>query len=1071
MTYRRTAFLVITVLLSLFAPASAKANGDGPILDLSGRDWWIHEDAGDGPAAMPRADVSAPGWVAATVPGNIQADLEAAFRLKPLWYGAGDPRMADVARKDWWYRKDFLVPASFDGKRATLVFDGVDHECEVWLNGTKIGAHAGMFKRFGFDVAGVVRPGQTNQLAVKIFRMPPELDEVTLGADAPGGPNVGAAVHTTRQVLRELKSPTNAAWDWSVAVYTLGIWKGVRLEATGPARIDWTRVQTRLGGDYSKAQIRATFDVDSLAEMNARMRVRITGHGADVVKTVTAALETGHNLVDVEIPLEKPALWWPAGQGDQPLYHLHCELVESESGAVSDSRNVRFGVREIRWEQVPGASADFNNPLKLVVNGRPVRQMGSNLLPPDALFGRISQRGPRVLRLAEAAGINCLRLWGGGVILPEEMYDLADELGIMMLAEFPLANCLPETDPVFLAHLEETVRNILAQTRNHPCIVEWTGGNEMPWANATDHPALHLLRRLVREEDGRIFRATEPAEGSGAHGTYTYVYHTEPAPYLSWLGAGNSNLYRRYNTCSQMRISEFGTNSPANLEVWHREIPPSSQWPLRNDDPILIRKNVFWGALIKENWLHPEIIERLFGPAESLEELVEAGQFLGAEGLRYAMDALRRQGPALGGGFMSWNYNEPWPNGAGSYMVDSDGRPLMNYDFVRQALAPVSLSVQVDSILYEPDSGVQAELFLTSDAPEKVENVRWRWLARDRRGGVLDQGEGTASIDPQEAESLASICVKPPQASPGPVFLELRLEDCEGALLGERLHVFGRQDAAAPLAGLLKNRKPDGGVRRTTLEATAATPCGGPDEDVLELEVRNTGPMTALFCEPHPLIAYRTDLFIDGNHCFIPPNESRKITIRADREAAGGLTLAQTGWRLSCWNADDVIVRPGEDVLLAVGRRDRMCREFQYYADPRGAADVATAEVEGTLPDAGRVPFLLRADQRRRFVFSLSESQSAHPAKLRIHACDRAAEAPTKIVATLNGRTMEAAFPPGLGIQAQDPAHLALPATAEFPIAAEDLQPGANTLDVQVAGEGWFTWDAMDLCRRVEDEP
>jgi hypothetical protein len=153
---------------------------------------------------------------------------------------------------------------------------------------------------------------------------------------------------------------------------------------------------------------------------------------------------------------------------------------------------------------------------------------------------------------------------------------------------------------VFLANFEATIANILKQTRNHPCIVEWTGGNEMPWRNGTRHPALQILERLVRELDGRMFRATEPAQGSGAHGTYTYVYHTEPAPYLSWLGAGGQNLYRRYDTSQEMRISEFGTNSPANLEVWQREIPSSSQWPLKDtNDPILIRKNVFWGAVLR----------------------------------------------------------------------------------------------------------------------------------------------------------------------------------------------------------------------------------------------------------------------------------------------------------------------------------------------------------------------------------------------------------------------------------------------------------------------------------------
>jgi len=77
-------------------------------------------------------------WLPAMVPGNIQADLESARLLKPLWYGAGDSRLFDVARTDWIYRKEFTMPGSFSGRRIRLCFDGVDYACEVWLNGARI---------------------------------------------------------------------------------------------------------------------------------------------------------------------------------------------------------------------------------------------------------------------------------------------------------------------------------------------------------------------------------------------------------------------------------------------------------------------------------------------------------------------------------------------------------------------------------------------------------------------------------------------------------------------------------------------------------------------------------------------------------------------------------------------------------------------------------------------------------------------------------------------------------------------------------------------------------------------
>ena len=162
MCVRLLAWLVMAQPCHDPAAVSDRPTETPAIVQLSGTDWRIHEDAGGkGPRTrLFAADPASPGWIPATVPGNIQADLEAAHQLQPLWYGAGDPRLPLVAAKDWWYRKDFTIPASFAGKRLTLVFDGVDQHGEVWLNGQAIGSNTGMFKRFQFDVTPVARPGQ-----------------------------------------------------------------------------------------------------------------------------------------------------------------------------------------------------------------------------------------------------------------------------------------------------------------------------------------------------------------------------------------------------------------------------------------------------------------------------------------------------------------------------------------------------------------------------------------------------------------------------------------------------------------------------------------------------------------------------------------------------------------------------------------------------------------------------------------------------------------------------------------------------------------------------------------------
>ncbi len=1087
MTFRILSFRILVLAGILFAAGGhAPAMGQGAasdVLPLSGADWRIREDA-EGRGVEERwfdAETSGSDWIPATVPGNIHADLEAARLIPPYWMErddprlaperqqnwlklsaftvpGGDPRLADVARKDWWYRKDIAVPASFRDKRVRLVFDGVDHECEVWVNGTRVGGHAGMYRQVGYDVGALLKPGEVNRIGVWIARIPPSLDEVI------GTP---AQIKAYRHALGEIKSPSYGL-DWGQGVYALGLWRGLRLEASGWARIEYVQVQTRMEAPHARAAVVGRLEVDSSEARAARGRFRIEGHGATAGTEVGVELTKGPNWIEATLDLENPALWWPAGQGDQPLYRLVSELLDAE-GTLLHRRETRFGVRDLKWVAVEDTPADLDERSQLVVNGRKVRLMGVNFIPVDMLPGRGHGKADWLLRQAHAMGANMVRIWAC-VPLRDEWYDLADELGIMVQQEMPDTNSgepWPEEYAEFTAAMERTTISLIKQLRNHPCIVEWTGGNEMGWPDFAS-PVPAMLARVFAELDDRVFRFTCPLHHAGwRHGPYNHA----PAVF-----------YRTYNGPPATRRGEFAAPSPAHIETWQGDIPPASQWPIREEDPVLIAKKVIH-AWAEGTWLQPQVIAAEFGALPDLPALIRAGQWIGADQCRYAMDAMRRAGLRTSG-FSAWVFNEPWRNGAGNMYVDYDGRPLMNHHFSRQALAPVSLSLRHDGLRYAPETGMEAEVFLVSDAPARAEGLRWSWRARDRRGRVFAQDEGTASVEPLDVQSQGKVVLRPPsQTVLGPVFMEMRLEDAGGRLLTERLHIFSAAGLAAPFAGLVVNGGEDADddgvarspaevhvefpaaeakfvrlVRRTVVQVRAAPMRVDGDEEVLELTVKNTGDMTALFCEPHPLIEYRTDLLIDNSHCFIPPGESRIMTIRANRgrtdakDGHGGLTLEQTGWRISCWNADDVTVRPHESVLLAVGRRDGMCREFMEETRSHGTVG----------------PHILEAGHHAAFEFKATRGQARWPARLRIHASDQSKDVAADIEVTVNGKRFQQSLPIGLGVQDAVPARLAFATTAEFELPEGVVRSGGNELKIRVPNSGWFTWDALDL---VSGEP
>ena len=205
--------------------------------------------------------------------------------LKPLWYGAGDPRLQDVARKDWWYRKDFTVPERFAGKPSRR-----------WCStASTMNARSGSTARRSAPTPACSAasgstwprpcvPGQTNRLAVRIARMPDVIAPLVPRTDGQGVVNDAThflrGIELTPKTLKEFKSPTNWGWDWGVNIWTLGIWKDVRLEATGPARIDWTRVQTALADDHAKAIVTARLEIDSQTDLPAQADFRVFGRRA-----------------------------------------------------------------------------------------------------------------------------------------------------------------------------------------------------------------------------------------------------------------------------------------------------------------------------------------------------------------------------------------------------------------------------------------------------------------------------------------------------------------------------------------------------------------------------------------------------------------------------------------------------------------------------------------------------------------------------------------------------------------------------------------------------------------------
>jgi len=380
-------------------------------------DWRFHR--GDIPATPPTSpayDDSA--WQKVDVPHDYV--VEGTFDAK------ADTLHGSLPVEPGWYRKHIAIPASAQGRRLWLEFDGVYRDSRMWLNGQLLGSHASGYTSFRYDVTDVARPGADNLLAV---RVDPTVFE--------GWWYEGGGIYRHTRLV-------------SVAPVHVTPW-GVQVIATVPDPGD---------GVQADASVRMATTVvnDSSARVEALLLSEVLdADGTVLVKTQDrqeiAAKGSIESRQSVELPRAK--LW----SCEQPsLYRLRSTVMLD--GKAVDRVTMTFGVRTFRFDADRG----------FLLNGKPVKIQGTCNHQDFAGVGvalpdRIHEF--RVHRLKEM-GANAYRF--SHHPMAPELLDACDRLGMLVMDENRNLGDSPET--------LKQVESMVLRDRNHPCVVIWSLCNE-----------------------------------------------------------------------------------------------------------------------------------------------------------------------------------------------------------------------------------------------------------------------------------------------------------------------------------------------------------------------------------------------------------------------------------------------------------------------------------------------------------------------------------------------------------------------------------------------------------------
>lgn len=464
-----------------------------------------------------------------------------------------------------WYRTQFSVPDAPD-KTVTLLFDGAMSDAHVYVNGRKAIHWPNGYNAFYVDVTPYLNAGSPNTLAVRLENLP---------ESSRWYPGTGLY-----RPVRLLITHQTAISPWGVRITTPQI-------ASAVAQV---RIESELAHAVGKP-LRVTTAITDASGREV----------ASAVQSVT--LLTNRFSQDLYVP--QPMLWSPESPA---LYWATIRLFDGEQ--LRDEYRVRFGIRDVKM-----TAEGF------VLNGKPRKFKGvclhHDLGPLGAATNRAAMR--RQLVLMKEMGADAIRT-SHNMPAPEQM-DLCDELGLMVMAESFDEWLSPKMKNGYHRYFTEwadrDLTNLIRCHRNHPSIVMWSIGNEVP--EQGDKHGSRLVRYLQdichREDPTRPVTCGMDQIASAARNNFAAVLDVPginynvtryeqardvvPQPFILSTETASTvssrGVYKLPVREVKDKVHPDRQSSSYDVEACGWSNPPEYDWVLQDDKPWTIGEFVWTG--------------------------------------------------------------------------------------------------------------------------------------------------------------------------------------------------------------------------------------------------------------------------------------------------------------------------------------------------------------------------------------------------------------------------------------------------------------------------------------------
>jgi beta-mannosidase len=418
-------------------------------------------------------------WHPAKVPGCIHTDLLADKIIADPFYRDNEGKLQWIDKCSWEYKTILVIDkTTLDRQNIELCFKGLDTYAEVYLNDQHILTTDNMFCEWNVNVRQILVEG-ANTLRV-LFHSPVAMGLLSrdkFNIEAPVGYNLEFVTNSDWPSVGPYirKAAYMFGWDWGPKLTTSGIWRPVFLKAWDNARINGIQI-VQDSVTTKKALLSAVVTIEASSLFNGVLNLSYALKGIRIpVNPLPVKLQIGLNEVKINFDINSPALWWPNGLGDHPLYEFTGSL--SNGKDEIDMFKTNSGLRTIKLVQKP--EKDGGNSFYFEVNGIPVFAKGSNYIPSDIFPSRVTDSHyEQLVTDAVEANMNMFRIWGGGIYENDIFYDLCDKNGIMIWQDFAFAAHSPDY-PEYQESIRRELKENIRRLHNHPCIALWCGNNEI----------------------------------------------------------------------------------------------------------------------------------------------------------------------------------------------------------------------------------------------------------------------------------------------------------------------------------------------------------------------------------------------------------------------------------------------------------------------------------------------------------------------------------------------------------------------------------------------------------------